>query len=1537
MAQEEIKKHNLCLEEKKNEERLLKRKLKSLQSESKKLKGDSATSTTTAASNNSEAEKQKTAPEYESISEAETEVDDRGIDTVSSASQENEEEAPGHLTATTPTITFLSLLSPKSALLPAQPQLSMDFDVVSEPDAYAVETEMVSDTESHCSDENESQNIIKDSPLPPSLDQREPNDNMLGGKLSVVFGTQQQPGTPSVIPCTANYSPISEDGNFEKSRRERERESEHKLGKDCYSPIKPSLLVQSPSFAVTTETASALDAIDIESISDESEGGVPLFCSTKGVSVVPPLLSFPPSSPSPSPSPAPDASECREEAEEGGRGRSGTEVAMAQEQSDPDTIATKLTTADSEIVQGVTLLHTQEHQQRDSCDAHQEDGNCTHGEPAAVHTERVLALPAPTSCVSTAVELIQSDPIPVPVMDSGGPSDNLSSVLNSGGSSGGLNCLELPQQQPSFFMRDHDYIREPPWCPPQQLPATSVPSPAYLTTQALSAFQQPMHIRSSPMVERRQVASTDAVAVPLKEDASPSDVSDTAIQGGSSTTSVSTVSHCSSRGNPASKFQPASVLPAKSALPGIKKKKRRSRSESDVGRLLAELEGVHVDVLSVPQAKRAKVRCSGSKKSTGLAVSIPVSDEKSRPLAQFRKLWPSLATPIPCSPLSPPPSSASLPPPSPASPSLVVSLPRPSRNRESEREPPELSQSVAETNDTSVSRHSIPTPKDTVGAKNNHPLLPSSSSTNSSLTLRPVVSTTTNAPTLPSPSFPTATIPQLDTQSSSSSSLHVTSASVSGPSVSGVDGGKVVPTTPVSVSKVVPPGGGGAVCVPHKNQRELLPGASPNVASLRASIPPINPPTANGDNSTVVLPPSAGDDVNVLRGVVPLVSATTGRSVLWSGGQQLASSTNRTSLPILSHHRPLPPLPTCAQTARKSSGTLGHAHAQQQREQQQVQSDQCSLPSKDPQLQQQQNQSSSHLSSSRSSCPQQRQHQQSKDQLQSTKLQQSSASQTQQPSDSQSQKQQSSALQTQHSNASQRQQSSNARQSNTSQSKGGNCPASRSHSLPTVASMSSMVTAVPPGHGSKSHRPTTTLASQRQMAAGSSKVESGGMEESRIRNQLSQVGFELPPLDQLKRLLFPSSLQSSGAFSSDNNKNNNRPDLSRTLCHPAPPLKPLYKFSGGWSHYESCGETPNVTDGLPNSLLATVLGQPDDLFSSNCSSRYGSRGPVCTSRGGFRPYVSSLLRFRSYRFSPYYRSEAKLALTSLTHSNKLDPFQITCRYELTGTCSDPKCPFQHLRDVGLSKRELIRELVSNCPPSVSLEDLVSTASFASTGTGSATNTNAGRTLQARREASSFASSSSNSNSRTLQATRKEGSFPSSSSSLSDRLSQAPSTQAHSSIASSSMTSSSMTSSSLSDAVVDQIIKCFQGKLTDNQLYLYLVHRLCMLRGGGGGEVSGSLASSTAARVRGTKANSSATGTRVGSVDSSGGSRVFWDLRRGGGRGGGGGSSSDGGPSTSSSDGAGVIGDGDSGDGGMMMSGGQLKLKERLKFAIHVHR
>lgn len=81
----------------------------------------------------------------------------------------------------------------------------------------------------------------------------------------------------------------------------------------------------------------------------------------------------------------------------------------------------------------------------------------------------------------------------------------------------------------------------------------------------------------------------------------------------------------------------------------------------------------------------------------------------------------------------------------------------------------------------------------------------------------------------------------------------------------------------------------------------------------------------------------------------------------------------------------------------------------------------------------------------------------------------------------------------------------------------------------------------------------------------------------------------------------------------------------------------------------------------------------------------------------FKPYSSPLLSLSSYRLNPNYRTQEKLSLSSLSHSNKINPMKIWCKFEIFGKCENPQCTLQHFRDITPSKSELVDDIIAYSP------------------------------------------------------------------------------------------------------------------------------------------------------------------------------------------------------------------------------------------------
>ena len=117
---------------------------------------------------------------------------------------------------------------------------------------------------------------------------------------------------------------------------------------------------------------------------------------------------------------------------------------------------------------------------------------------------------------------------------------------------------------------------------------------------------------------------------------------------------------------------------------------------------------------------------------------------------------------------------------------------------------------------------------------------------------------------------------------------------------------------------------------------------------------------------------------------------------------------------------------------------------------------------------------------------------------------------------------------------------------------------------------------------------------------------------------------------------------------------------------------------------EACGEK---IISLPEKFEKVKKPMPSSLCFAN-------EPPRSTT---YRPYSSPLLMFQSYRLNPLYRTNEKLPLHSLSHSNKIDPNRIMCRFELGGICNNASCSGQHFKDITPNKEEVIQDLVCYAP------------------------------------------------------------------------------------------------------------------------------------------------------------------------------------------------------------------------------------------------
>ncbi|TKS72888.1 Zinc finger C3H1 domain-containing protein [Collichthys lucidus] len=128
--------------------------------------------------------------------------------------------------------------------------------------------------------------------------------------------------------------------------------------------------------------------------------------------------------------------------------------------------------------------------------------------------------------------------------------------------------------------------------------------------------------------------------------------------------------------------------------------------------------------------------------------------------------------------------------------------------------------------------------------------------------------------------------------------------------------------------------------------------------------------------------------------------------------------------------------------------------------------------------------------------------------------------------------------------------------------------------------------------------------------------------------------------------------------------------------------------------------------GLGEVLLRELHRVGQDLDDPPAAKLVSVEVDTTTSQSGsselkpvpFGSYHSPLLVFRSYRFSPYYRTKEKLSLSSVTYSNTIEPSKCFCRFDLTGTCNDDDCRWQHMRNCTLSGNKLFQDILSYSLP-----------------------------------------------------------------------------------------------------------------------------------------------------------------------------------------------------------------------------------------------
>ncbi|KAJ3031127.1 Zinc finger C3H1 domain-containing protein [Rhizophlyctis rosea] len=147
----------------------------------------------------------------------------------------------------------------------------------------------------------------------------------------------------------------------------------------------------------------------------------------------------------------------------------------------------------------------------------------------------------------------------------------------------------------------------------------------------------------------------------------------------------------------------------------------------------------------------------------------------------------------------------------------------------------------------------------------------------------------------------------------------------------------------------------------------------------------------------------------------------------------------------------------------------------------------------------------------------------------------------------------------------------------------------------------------------------------------------------------------------------------------------------------AAPVRKGADFSGvTWTEVETTEYSATMSGFAVDGVVCTPSLIREAGFDVNerwASEDHGGQHeqPEAMHQSGFVPYRSSLSRFRSFRITDNFAGN----VSSITYSNKVNPYVPICRFELEGgQCFDQGCPAQHFREVGLSDEELVNDLLA---------------------------------------------------------------------------------------------------------------------------------------------------------------------------------------------------------------------------------------------------
>uniref|UniRef100_A0A673AAP5 Putative zinc-finger domain-containing protein n=1 Tax=Sphaeramia orbicularis TaxID=375764 RepID=A0A673AAP5_9TELE len=167
-------------------------------------------------------------------------------------------------------------------------------------------------------------------------------------------------------------------------------------------------------------------------------------------------------------------------------------------------------------------------------------------------------------------------------------------------------------------------------------------------------------------------------------------------------------------------------------------------------------------------------------------------------------------------------------------------------------------------------------------------------------------------------------------------------------------------------------------------------------------------------------------------------------------------------------------------------------------------------------------------------------------------------------------------------------------------------------------------------------------------------------------------------------------------------KDNNTAKPAKSLTNPKGPAPPAEMFAG--LDVDALKQRYQQQARLGELLLRELSKVGENVLSVEVDAATTQTGNTDLKPVPFGPYHSPLLVFRSYRFSPYYRTKEKLSLSSVTYSNTIEPKKCFCRFDLMGTCNDDDCQWQHMRNCTLTGNQLFQDILSYNLPLISCSE-----------------------------------------------------------------------------------------------------------------------------------------------------------------------------------------------------------------------------------------